>query len=379
MGRPTTTNLTNRLADPHVWTQSTVDLLLTNSTQYHFSTAAFTGTNGTVYTDDLRRVGEIKQSVSQSVDRVQISIQNVDKVFGDEVPAEALIKATAIVGRQYGGSEIDSSLRAWAELFRGEVRPISMDENEVVIEVVNDLAAAGFCVAHWSLAENCQFVYKHAGTCGYAGGIATCNKRRKSPAGCLGHDNEHHFGGMEFPDSQTTTPPTGDDPGDGGGGWIPCPRTDQFVLVRAHWTSKPRPKRVSMLGSEDELYNPVTGVFAKIKSIRFVPDEPIFSLQVTEALGFSSGSHPIIQSIDDHKGIAVQKMTGSESVLIWSKGDLSESSVAQVLRTSERATVAKIELVSGHIYAYGDTSSGPFIVCHNSKPGDDGGGGGIFV
>ena len=128
-----------------------------------------------------------------------------------------------------------------------------------------------------------------------------------------------------------------------------------------------------MLGSEDELYTPRTGSFAKIKSIRFVPNEPIFSLQVPEAVGFSSGSHPIIQTVDDHQGIAVEKMNGIERVLIWSKGELFDSSVLQVLRTNDRATVAKIELVSGHIYAYSDTSNGPFIVCHNSKPGDDGG------
>lgn len=381
MGRPLSTNLTNRLADPSVETQSTLDLTLTNATEYHFSTDAFTGTNSEVYTADLRRIGEIKQSISQSIDRVEAEIQNIDKIFGDEVVGETLVKATAVVGRQYGRNEIHGSLKAWAELFRGEVRVLDLDENVARIEIINDLAAAGFCVSDWSLAENCQFVYKHAGTCGFAGAAATCNKRRKSPDGCAGKivsgsiTNEYRFGGMEFPDVQAATPPTGiDDPGDIGWGDPTCPRTDQYVLVRDYFSRAIEAKRVLRLAVGDELFNPVTGRCSRISSIEFIPNEPIFRLVTRNgSCGYSSGTHPIIRRADDAKGLALKNLEHGDEVLTWSNGSLAQATASIAGNCWTVGTVAQIELEREHIYAYSETAKGPFIVCHNSKPLEDGG------
>lgn len=381
MGRTVGTNLGNRLADPSCATRSTLDLHLTNATQYHFSTEAFTATNSIAYTADLRRIGELQQSISQSVDRVQCTIQNVDKVLGEEVTAEALIKATAIIGRQYGRNETHSSQRAWTELFRGEVRPISVDENEVVIEVVNDLVAAGFCVSNWSLAENCQFVYKHTGTCGFSGAAATCNKRRKSPDGCAGKivtgttTNEYRFGGMEFPDVQASTAPSGGDVDPPIDDWPTCPRIDQLVLVRTHWKPTPVAKRVYLLNDEDELFNPLTGQFSRIRSIETFRNQPVFRLATDNAAcGYSSSSHPIIRHHSDTEGISVGEIGRGDGVLTWSEANgFVETTVEYADDFMQFGSVAQIELAEGHIYAYSNSAAGPFIVCHNSKEPEGGG------
>lgn len=372
MGRTVVTNVQNHLDDDDAYTQTTLDMILTDASEYHYATDEFTGSNSIDYDPELRKASEIKQSIAASTDRVNVTIQNVDKIFGGELDVlstEPFVKAVGIVGRQYGNPMVAGS--AWVELFRGEVRPVGIDEKEVVLEILNDLAAAGFCVGHWSLAENCQFVYKHAGTCGFAGAAPSCNKRRRSPDGCSGKivtgttTNEFRFGGMEFPDSQASVPPSGggdDDPGD----WLPCPRMDQYVLVRGS-DGLPSPKAVARLTLRDMLFHPIDGTFHEISKLTVVPDEPIMQLVADNyAASYSSYSHPIIRNRKDERGTPVEDLYNGYDILTWSKR-LTESVVENVEETGKRADVLKIKMKDGHIYCSGNTPK-KFVVCHNSKP-----------
>lgn len=369
--RPQPTDLLSQLGYGAAETQTTLDLYLTDTSEFHFSTQAFTGTNSEVYTADLRKVSELKQSLDKSTDRVTALIQNVDKVFGAEVLTGSLAKAVAVVGRQYGNPFLTDAI--WVELFRGEARALSVDENEISLEVVNDLLAAGFCVSHWSLAENCQFVYKHAVTCGYAGAMTTCNKRRKSPDGCSGHivsgstTNEYRFGGMEFPDAQAASVPIGGGGVDEPPGWLPCPRLDQWTLVRGNMGATPVAKPVGKLTLRDRLFDPTTGTFNPIESLDIVRDHPMMQL-VTDSLAtsFNSGSHRVIRSKKDDRGTPCEDLHIGYSALTWSNGELHETSIEKVGFTGDRGDVMKIKLKGRHIYCSGHTPKA-FVVAHNSK------------
>lgn len=215
MGRTIISGLQPLLDMASCRTDTTLDLILADTSELHFATDTFTA-NGNDYVGDLRAGGEIKQTISSSPDRLQVAIQNIDKSIGGIVAAEDLVNAEAIVGRYYRDPAGVLTAK-WIELFRGRAIPLTIDEIGVALEIINDLAAAGYCVGDWTLAENCVFVFKHAGTCGYAGSETLCNKRRRSPDGCFGRDNEHRFGGMEFPEIQAAEVGSGGSGGSGGG------------------------------------------------------------------------------------------------------------------------------------------------------------------
>lgn len=229
VGRSIPTELQQLLDLPNCESHSTVDIYPVVGSPIHVATINHLdySIGGISRTSDLRRLAELKQSIMQQIDRIKIEIQNVDQAIGITVAAESLVKAEAVVGRLYR-DPLETVATYWIELFRGQVIASDVNEATVEIEVLNDLTAAGFCIASDSLAENCQWVYKQADTCGYAGSEPTCNKRRRSPDGCQGRmvtlteSNEFRFGGMEFPEPQAPAPPSGgggEGGGEGGGGW----------------------------------------------------------------------------------------------------------------------------------------------------------------
>lgn len=370
MARTVPTGLQPLLDLPSCETQTTLDLYLADTSEIHVATAALASVaidTGTVdYTADLRKVTELKQTVLTPPDRGTCLIQNVDKVFGGIVASESLIKAAAIVGRYYRDPAGVESPK-WVELFRGEAFPLSVTESEVQLEVLGDMVAGGYCVAKWTLAEPCQFIFKDAATCGYSGSETACNKKRKSPAGCLGRANSHHFGGMEFPDSQFPTP-IGPGPGDQGGHHN-CPRLDQFVLVRgAHGV--PVPKIVRALDLDDLLFNPLNGTFHEIKSLTIVPNEPIWRLATESgAVCYSSFTHLVLWYRQHATGEMAANFVQGDPVLTWS-GRLLDDATADARYCGRQENVLRIEMADGHIYCAGNDPA-KMIVAHNAKnPGD---------
>lgn len=370
MGREISAELTTCLALEGPFTATTLSIYPTAGDPLHLATDKFTF-DGVNYESWLETGEDIRQSIGAVTNRFTASIQQVTKDFGIEIVSESLVKATGIVGRYYRHKS-QPTPEAWVELFRGEVIPIEIDEAAARIEILHDLVAAGFCIADWTLAENCQLVFKHAGTCGYAGSETHCNKRRKSLHGCFGRDNEHHFGGMEFPDVQIPSPPVGGDTGgDGGGGPFPtCPRLDQYVLVRGYgW--QPEPREVKNLRPESELYNPIWKTFHEIDSGRIVPDQPIWCLETENGgRGFSSWSHPVIQFREHTQGIPVSRLEARGNALTFNGRELEDSTVKRSFDTGRKDQVMQIEMVNGHIYCYSDTQEGPWTVCHNFKDPD---------
>lgn len=374
MGREVPSGLQPLLDLPSCETQSTLDLYLTDTSEYHFSTRALSsidiGTDTVDYTADLRSVDIIKQSILAATDRVTAVVQNVDKTIGEVAALESLTHAVAVVGRYYTDpAGVESPM--WVELFRGEAFPTQIDEKALQIEILNDLAATGYCVAAWTLAENCQFIFKESATCGYSGGETTCNKKRRSPDGCFGRANEHHFGGMEFPDFQVATVDSAGTGDTGDGQHHNCPRVDQYVLVERGLSAMPGPLRVSALTLDHRLYNPVTKTFHRIKSLRIVERQQIWRVTAENgAESYSSRSHLVLWYREHVTGEPVKNFVLKDPVLTTIDERLDDSSVAIIGCINEAADVMAIEMEDGHIYAAGNDPD-KMVVCHNKAIDED--------
>src|SRR4051812_21122941 len=99
MGRTISTDLQNLLDAGACSTSTTLDLYLVNLSEVHVTTREAAVTiGGVAYSTDLRMGKELKQSVSNTPDRVNVTIQNVDKTFGANVTSELLTHAVAVFG-----------------------------------------------------------------------------------------------------------------------------------------------------------------------------------------------------------------------------------------------------------------------------------------
>lgn len=363
MPRTIPSGLQDLLDLPNCETQTTLDLTLADTTQIHVATADLT-VGAVNYTADLRKAGELKQTVYSPPDRGGVIIQNVDKVFGGIVVAEDLIKAAAVIGRHHADpSGVLPSV--WVELFRGEAMPLAIDESQVQIEILGDMVAAGYCIGSDTLAENCQSPFKHPLTCGYSGIETTCNKKRKSKLGCLGRANEHRFFGMEYPDIQIpaigvlsggTSPP----------GHQTCPRVDQYVLVQGRW-SQPDAVRVSDLTLLHRLFNPKTRTYHRIRSLEVISGQPIWEAWADNGVVTkSSFTHRLIWYAEHESGEPACNTVTGDPILTWT-GDLEQSTLTRSRDTGETGDVMRIEMADGHIYCSGDDADSGYIVCHNSK------------
>lgn len=375
MGRTVSSELQAMLDLAACESQTTLDIIPVSASPLYFWTGSVdievdeaTDTDRT-YTPQLRKLDDLKQSTFAPPDRCKLSIQNVDMAIGVTVTAEDLIRAEGIVGRIYKTPDTNPGDEVWVELFRGEVRPVSLDENEAQIEILHDLAACGYCVGEWTLGENCQFVYKHAATCGYSGGETLCNKKRKSLDGCEGRANEFHFGGMEFPDIQVPSTPINPPPPPGGGGHHTCPHVDQWIPVSGPH-GEIESKQAGFVRRGDWLYDPLTTRFERVKTARVVKDQPIWCVTSGKGVeGYSSFTHPVFPYRTHESGIKASEVRDGDALLLWrlANRELINHAVRRSFNTRELGDVVRIELESGHVYAYGNRED-LFIVCHNAKP-----------
>jgi len=345
----------------------TLTLTFPDATVMRLATSPLTiGTD--VYTNDLEAVSEIRQTLESPADVVSVAIQNKDRSIGQHFAAnwQKWQQAEAVLGRQYSGQ----NLTAWIECFRGVVQQPAADDMQLKFDIVHDTISPGQIVCSRSLATLCGFRFKDAKTCGYVGSETDCNHHLKSAGGCDGRNNAHRFGGFEhryLP--QPEIPGTGgnpDIPPDGGGH---CPRLDQFVLVRGN-DGEPSAKMAGLLTESDELFNPISGRFHRIRFLRLVNDFPVYRLRTSAgAESVASASHPVIRSAADTSGVAMCKLRQAEAVLTFTDGQLQQAEADGIERLAEPGDVLWIELEDGHIYASGNDTR-RFVVCHNLK--DDG-------
>ena len=236
MGRSLSTDLQNILASQSREAEMYIDITFPGSEDvFRFATAPLT-IGDVDYVNDVESVREIKQTLEAPSDRVGVVIQNKDRVLGLHVKANPSLwqRAESVISRQYRSDSLTASL----ELFRGAIQQPFVDDTsyQVTFDIVPDTLTPGTIVANRNLGLPCPWRYKDPRTCASVSARLLCNHLLKSPEGCEGDDNTHHFGGMEHnqdPDQRvpgtpgnpddpsippsTGTPGSGEDPGNPGG------------------------------------------------------------------------------------------------------------------------------------------------------------------
>lgn len=370
MPRSISPQLAALLALPSLETQSTLVLTYSDGvTVKRLATADLT-IGGQHFTPFLKRVGEIQQSLAKTVDRVGITLQNVDKLFGLDIAGEAsaLDMAEAVVGRFFRNPR-DESQTAHANLFRGRVTNVSADENQITFDVISDIVAAGLCVSPRTLAQKCAWRFKSP-ECGYVGPLQRCNKILKSADGCLGRNNTHRFGGWTFP-----LPPSPSVPGTGGneaggsgggGGNMGCFTGETLVLLR---NGKQKPireiKKGDLVLAFDEfetiqsakVVSKFTHVVEAIYLVKFANNK---SLRVTP-------EHLIYCRNSDFVGFrAMRQIAQGENCWYWTKADGWQA--VEILEKT--LIVEKTEVFNLHVEPC-NTFFVNQIAVHNAKnPGD---------
>lgn len=201
MGRPLNQFLIEFLSAPSGETQTTVEFALKNGQFRRFATDTLT-IDGNLYTDHLIMAEDIDESEDISTDRTEITIQNVDKAIGLDIKNGLIHFAQVSLGRIFRKSD---GTTEWRELFFGEAIPLPYNEREAKIEIVDDMVAASYCVANWTLSSVCQLIFKSS-ECGHAGAETSCNKLLKGD--CTKYGRTHRNVSETFPLIKNPPAPT---------------------------------------------------------------------------------------------------------------------------------------------------------------------------
>lgn len=328
---------------------------------------------GNTYSNKLTSVRELRQTLEAPLDRVSIELANHDTLLGKDwyQYQDEWAQAVAILRRQYTGQGLTETII----FFNGAVYQPNVQDTKFTTSLIPDVIAAGRIVCSRTLSQLCQYKFKDAKTCGYSGGLTTCNRQLESSGGCDGRANSFHFGGMEHrynPD--ITVPGTGGntDPGGGGGGVGTgggggyCPRHDQFVLARGA-AGDIVAKFAGQLTTEDWLWNPVSGEFHKMRSIERAIEQ-IWKLELWNgAHVYASRDHRVIEGFRDSTGKKLCSFREGEFVLAVTNETARQTRVTEARNTYTEGQVIKIELEDGHIYCAGGDSL-RLIAAHNRKP-----------
>ncbi|MBK8810721.1 MAG: hypothetical protein IPN69_08315 [Acidobacteria bacterium] len=317
-----------------------------------------------LYSNDLNDTSEIRLTMESPADRVGLQFQNVDGVLGRHLVDNLAewLNAECVVGRLYRGS----GLEEWIELFPGVVQQPDATDLVFSFDVLSDLVAPGQIVCNRTLALPCSFVFKDPKTCGYVGAETACNHHLRSKSGCDGLGWGHAFGGFEHrynPDA--SAPGTGGNIDIGNGGGNGCPRLDQWIAVIAD--GQFGVKKVADLTTSDLLLNPIDGSAHPIRSLHRLDQIAIYEVETKSgARCYSSPTHKLITCASDRVGQPVTQFWFGDPVMVYEAGCPAQSSVKYVRQSASIGSVVKIEMISGHIYAAGDTQDG-LIVAHNTK------------
>ncbi len=145
----------------------------------------------------LQDSAQLKQSITQAVDRVEVGIENVDFSFGLKFVTviDALHGARATFGRYWRDLRNGAEYHKW--LLNGVIIAAPGDEELVRLTIFNELYASRQ-IAGRLVTRNCQWRYKEPATCGYVGPLLTCNKLLDSPDGCQGRARQHRYSGFVY-------------------------------------------------------------------------------------------------------------------------------------------------------------------------------------
>jgi hypothetical protein len=174
----------------------------------------------------LRSIGEMKFSLGGNPDSTSVTIENVSQSLGVALTdTERSLDGASIIIKRAFLVDVDTNEYEADVLFSGVVDGVKVDENVVSLMVVSDISQRGARIGNIQVTQRCRHVFKDA-HCAWieaqGGDPDFCNKVFDSEEGCLGHNNQFHFGGVPTLLAREI-PPQQYPPGTGPGGWEPVP------------------------------------------------------------------------------------------------------------------------------------------------------------
>ncbi len=159
MPRSSSPTLENLL--PGCETQSTIDITLRDDTHRYFWTGdEEIELDGQTYESFLKKIGELRQTVGEAVNRVQATISNVDRVFGLIVAANSRkTELTDVIVRRLYQDLEDAEIFEHRHFFTGKAANSEVNEQFVLLDVISDLTAAGTCIATETLTPTNGWVF----------------------------------------------------------------------------------------------------------------------------------------------------------------------------------------------------------------------------
>jgi hypothetical protein len=178
----------------------------------HLSTervlSVVTDTFGEVdYDSNLRVSGQLNQSLTISVDRMDLTVQNVDLVFGGLIVdnPEYLNGAKGILSIIY----ISNGIKKQLEILHGQISNASSEDTELKCQLVSYLSLSGPLGGWRPLMKHCGWRFKFPG-CDSTDPSSTCSHLFEDSNGCssktpaprlvnpVPSNNQGSFGGYVF-------------------------------------------------------------------------------------------------------------------------------------------------------------------------------------
>lgn len=151
---------------------------LSTSDIFSVPTAAY---GSITYLKNLRVAGSLNQTITVSVDRVDLSAQNVDLFLGGTVVDnfQAMNGARGILSTVF----ISGGIKKQVVILRGQISNASSDSLETKFQLVSYLCLSGPIGGWRPLMLHCALRYKRAG-CDSTDSTPTCSHLFEDPNGC---------------------------------------------------------------------------------------------------------------------------------------------------------------------------------------------------
>ncbi len=159
-----------------------------------------------LYLKNLRAIGTISYSLGGNADSTSITLENISQILGASLTdssrtldgASVRIDRAFLINPDTGQYEIDT-------LFIGVVDGFKVNEDTIELTVVSDMSQRNARIANVQATQRCRNTFNVNGSgvgpdCAWqtsqGGDPLTCDLVFDSAGGCLGHNNQFHFGGV---------------------------------------------------------------------------------------------------------------------------------------------------------------------------------------
>jgi hypothetical protein len=174
-----------------------------------------------VYNNWIKSISDLSSTIDQSIDHISIACQNVSSDLGFDLASNLrlLDYAVAEYGKQYQSLRTPALVETIPQVFRGVLANAEADETNFSCEMIVDYESLGSVIARRGLSPRCWWTYKNGVECTSVSDEPACIKTLTA---CGKREVLHQFGGWEFFEQPTSSPPGSGGDGDGGIGGGNC-------------------------------------------------------------------------------------------------------------------------------------------------------------